>query len=1488
MLIGTSCLSTHTITSVSAAPAEPISTSSTTEFTQQSLIGGHTTSGNIIRSIGFRLCDTEPETQSTEQIILSSFHLLYNGQANTISLQAEGSTEHELNVTLARIILSAYDRVVYNQTMQFSKSGPSVFRFSGQFSFQETFPVPALLPEQVPKQLFLLPAVEALASIQLYNSQGHSILCTSVPLTNVVSIHSPAITIASLSITAAAIALAAISGIVASFTSVALLTSMSIASVNGGSIGSSGVNPSNSGLSPSVWDVISFCQFISTSGSLNLAYPELLQQWTQNFAWSMGLFSSESWNKAINDLRYRTSDRPINPSSFSGSGEKTMYSSKVGGSSNDPSRTSASSASVTLSDDGNKSVTITSKEHTTDNTTKPSAKDFLPSGSISRTGVAAIKPKLDASKLVASARVLSQNAVQDFQKRQVEIVIPPSSASLFYTDPAPASATAVVSSSQALPSVSAFQAGASLSPSLIDHSLMERHENISFVSHAVSPLHSAPWLQEDYHSVTNALAPPGLNAFGQRLDIPAKNMFMTSFFLFLILILTTSLLALVFRVALEGYAYIYPGKFTKLRRRFGLYYLGSMLRATLLAYFALATMAFYQLTLNDSWAIMLLAAMTLIILFVTIVYSTLRLRRTGSTSLYFDERLKSRYGALYNQYVLSAWWFFIPTLIYQTLKAGIVAFCHGGQHGSTKAWVQIISLLLTEACFTGLLLWKRPFGDKVPNRLNGVLGCIRVLNVAMLAALVKDSLVPAISRIIIGAMIAGTQALMMVVLFVMVFYQLFKTLGQLWKALQTRKEVRQRNKRSNMSSLNQEVLVYVKGDHNHDDYDGSSEGRMASERIRAENESITTLVGMMRVNSNPIRDCISASDNGNGGFKISEDNCKQGTIPVRYKTTEADMFKARDNIRDFIRDSTQSTANQSSLSLDHYIPPYLPPDIRGIIQQSQPNQIQQSESAHGQGQVNQANSSHGEDSPEANIGSPIVKSRLSFSIVPSVAPEEPWVQSAYMTRRFSNDTDIHRMSNIIMVTSTMARATATATPEHTLEMKCRQQEDWEEEEKRLQNESKQSQCLRSSITDGIEPRQSPGSGLFMTSSPAGAIYPRPRGPQLDDRCSIPARSDVLPTFQKTYIPDSLLVPPSPPSQPRFTSASITALATPPPIPPIRLGLHDRQEEELKSLGNINGSSLAYITATRDEIGISVPSLRSDTLNVEPRRFLDEYHSIVRDKQDDQRTSAILAAQRSIHPLSPLHPDYQHPDGLYSASTSSSNEVGSTPRPSLTSSPATTSANIFATTPPSSITYVPNSSENGISSRRDIGSARDTYGGTADTLQITVARGFHEGDHPSLSNVATSASGSNALATKATVNMDATTASTAAMVASCSTLKSKYLRQQTPTSISHNSGRFTYRGIPERWRRSNSSAITHRGSLIPVAVNRARSPSVSTSTSYAVRSQRRSSLNLSECSMRESLTQEPHPQSRPRISIIPLPLSNSRRPLTVTRSTRARC
>lgn len=1151
-------------------------------------------------------------------------------------------------------------------------------RFEGRFSFQETFPAPSILPTQLPKQLFSLPAVEALASIQLYDTHGNLILCTSVPLTNTVSAQSPVITIASVSLTAASVALAAITGLLAFLSSAAVLTTMPLAATGG--TGGTGTVGTAGGLSPSVADVVSFCQFIAMSGSLTLEYPELLQQWTQNFGWSMGLVQADGWNDAINSLRTRTSR--TQSASAAGAEEnetnatKMLFNGQVGAKDKvDANATTTTSRAFITSGDPNAPAKVLSMQSMMDG----AVKNFVEQAVHNKTHSQAISmavAKVDLSHILKPA----------VSKRQVPPAPPQALPATLVPPPLPASAPAPT------PVI-----GADMLPSLQDASLMNRlgdHLSVLNVFDApkptTTPTSASPtpqvkppvsWPQGGYHPSTNALSPPGLVSYGQRLQIPAKNMFMTSLFLFLVLLLATSMLALLLRIGLEAYAYFRPGKFTKLRRRFTSYYLGGMLRVVLLAYFAVATMAFYQLTLKDSWAITLLAVMTVLLFLALVTYITLRLRRAGGTSLFFDERIKSKYGALYDQYVLSAYWFFVPVLFYQMSKAAIVGLgqCseenheHHHNHGSSESWAQVSLLLLVEVVFAALMIWKRPFSDRTPNRLNSTLGCVRVLNVVMLAILIEGTALSAVSRTVVGVVITGTQALVMIVLACLISYQLGKALWCLWGVIKASREVKKnKNKTKDLLSDEKVFVISVKDeklkyDEDDDaDFGGERPGRRANEFSRSGDESMTGLVGMMGIGTNPTIQCTPASDDEDDGDDdfSSRRRRSMGIYPLQDQwdeknsgIEEADEEETGE-VTTGLRESTQSYGSQSSHILDYYKAVYLPSNLKSSSQNDSGS------SDHG---LNLGSIS--EDKGDAS-GQEFSPDRLGL-LVPDVGPNGPWVQSAYMTRRRSESA----FRNGQIDSSTELEERATIGSESLLSLSPSQQQQ-RRRPASMGGERQVSDSMRINGSSGLS-----GRATISCGSRAGREG---------------VRRESLPVFRSTFIPESLLAGPPPPSTlPRRASVSSAMLATPPSLSPVLGFLHDQVSPSFPSPSNpspVESASAPVSTTTTTTTTIPISgsstSVSSQIQNFSEYRFPDERQPL----SIEGPSRSVVAVQRNIHPLSPFHPDYQHPNDIYNTHIPSPNEAGPAFGPFQRSNSLASSTIAHGN--------IPNTPQNGINSRRE--------------------------------------------------------------------------------------------------------------------------------------------------------------------------------------------
>ncbi|CAO3569322.1 unnamed protein product [Mortierella alpina] len=1277
-------------------------------------------SGNIIHSIGFLPCsassasssgDGEPDGDGVQ---LRNLALLYDSQSNMIMLTADGSSRVKIDATSAHIVLNAYDRVLYDQMVDLAKATSLVPQVAGKFSIEKSFPAPALLPTQLPKQLFSVPAVEALAMIQLYDSHNKPILCATVPMTNTVSAQSSTVTIASASLTAVAVALTLFTGVLAAFSSAAALTSMPLSALTGaGAKGSSGLTavagagPGGQhapGLSPSVWDVVSFCQFIVMSGSLNLEYPALLRQWTANFGWSMGLVQAESWNRAIERLRSRTT----RSSTTDTAGEEAPSASSTAPLSNSTSTTTA----------GNNSPQAISTRTAAFSAVNSQAAQTLHTRTIQvHGGSKTAEGSFHETMLLAA---IAQEPVHQLERRQAAPIAPvpvsppsivapaaPAVAPLDTTTapynpvPAPPVQQAPVAPAPQLaapvplspptspPPPLQVQVGAQWLPSVQDNSLMNRPTDLSSIKPievvfetpsttdkvaTPSPSPSSPpslWPKDDPFRTSPALSPPGFPSFGQQLHIPANNLFMTSLFLFFLLLLTTSLAAMVIRASLEVYAHLRPGKFTKLRRRFGSYYLGGMLRVMLLAYFAVATLAFYQLTLADTWFMTLMAVLTLLSFIALVSFISLRLWRADGTSLFFDERLKSKYGVLYDQYLLSTYWFFIPVLAYQILKAAIVGLGQGRgfgykddmlvdggggrpgrHHGSSDAWAQTSLLLLVELLFAALMIWKRPFADRAPNRLNAVLGCVRVLNVVLLAVLIEFTAVSSVSRAIIGMVIMGTQAVVMLVIGCLVFYQLGQLLWRVWSASRADKKVNSSSSKRCLFTVSKEVeemvVVSVKHDQGRDrlrDDEDEYPRRMASEHKRAGETGGSSLLGKIGTGSNPTICCTPASDDEASGEEegsstdektfenveiIGRYHHGQGRRDSLVSPSQDDAVEEhmRETSGGSNRDSTNSHESDSSHILDYYSPAYLPNSLHTAPLH---HRLSVEEQAMRAMSLSALNGDGAEDQNEHRVR----RARSSLHegqsrlvhFVSDVDLKVPWIQSAYMTRRRSESIAPCLRSSRSYGSSANGLTTA------------------------RNRSSLQPQQRRRPVSDGAACHSLDPLTLASLSS---SKLSRSRSVRLSRRSS--ASSETHSSFQPTFIPESLLCGPPPPplmmqQQPRQVLVSPSAVITSPSSSPILIVPPTTDDAELPSP-----------TSTVSEPLREVPDLSGDP-NFTEYRFPDEQLPLpppTRDGQVNatlQRLTGASTGQRDIHPLSPFHRDFQHPDDHYNPSASSPNDSG---------------------------------------------------------------------------------------------------------------------------------------------------------------------------------------------------------------------------------------
>jgi len=344
---------------------------------------------------------------------------------------------------------------------------------------------------------------------------------------------------------------------------------------------------------------------------------------------------------------------------------------------------------------------------------------------------------------------------------------------------------------------------------------------------------------------------------------------------------------------------------------------------------------------------------------------------------------------------------------------------------------------------------------------------------------------------------------------------------------------------------------------------------------------------------------------------------------------------------------------RSSLIPNHCNPAYIPSDLQAKAPRNQPGS--------GTEQDNERKFSEGYQH-QGSLG------------VPEAAPEEPWIQSAYMTcRRHSESHALQGQrqgGTAVNVQDIQKTASFSQAPAHG--NRC-------DSESKGVNEVRLDKYLQ-------QRRRRPFSlgaarqGLVPSTFSTSLLESRLRA----SRSNLGSGRDVFPTFRGIYIPESLLAGPPPPStQPQRTSVTSATLVTPPSLSPVL----NRASGDSEMMFSIPPDPLVFAEGGSEQG--SVMSTPTEPLEpyFEEYRFPDEQRLQVASGAHGSTRRPPASSQWTIHPLSSLHPDYQHPDHLHSPAMPSPNEEG----------PAYTSVNPLAT---DAIQNVLNGSQDGRNSRRE--------------------------------------------------------------------------------------------------------------------------------------------------------------------------------------------
>lgn len=169
----------------------------------------------------------------------------------------------------------------------------------------------------------------------------------------------------------------------------------------------------------------------------------------------------------------------------------------------------------------------------------------------------------------------------------------------------------------------------------------------------------------------------GIQAYVEQLTVPQTNTFMTVLLITAILIAAIAVGILLFKVILETWALF--GSFPKSLVGFRKHYWGTMARTItqliFLLYGVWVLYCLFQFTNGDSWAAKILAAVTLAIFTGVLVFFSFMIFKKArelkkidgdASALYDDKKNWLKFKIFIDSYKKSAWWLFIPAIIYST------------------------------------------------------------------------------------------------------------------------------------------------------------------------------------------------------------------------------------------------------------------------------------------------------------------------------------------------------------------------------------------------------------------------------------------------------------------------------------------------------------------------------------------------------------------------------------------------------------------------------------------------------------------------------------------------------------------------------------------------------------------------------------------------------------------------------------------------------
>ncbi|KAK1148300.1 hypothetical protein N8T08_010109 [Aspergillus melleus] len=265
----------------------------------------------------------------------------------------------------------------------------------------------------------------------------------------------------------------------------------------------------------------------------------------------------------------------------------------------------------------------------------------------------------------------------------------------------------------------------------------------------------------------------GIEAFAAQLTVPQANIFMTVLLIFAIVVAAIAVGILLVKVILELWALYgsFPKKLTDFRKDYWGIMARTITNLILILYSIWVLYCVYQLTNGDSWAVKVLAGVTLalftgVLLFfgfrITHLARKYRKSEGDASSLYDNRDTWRKYSLFYDNYKKDYWWLFVPVIVYMFAKGCIIAAGNG--HGL----VQSAGQLIVEALMLALLLWNRPYVGRSGQWINISIQVVRVLSVACVLIFVEELGLSQTTKTVTGIVLIVVQSVLTGILAILI------------------------------------------------------------------------------------------------------------------------------------------------------------------------------------------------------------------------------------------------------------------------------------------------------------------------------------------------------------------------------------------------------------------------------------------------------------------------------------------------------------------------------------------------------------------------------------------------------------------------------------------------------------------------------------------------------------------------------------------------